>query len=248
MIVVGSAFRNAGRGTEREDGLTQAARAVKRVAALQRFFASDHVIEPHDVRMVAAEGDSTDDTIDALRAAAEAEHVNLTIVDVTHGGPVFGSTEAPERMRLLSGVGNGIFQAVQLSDDYLLYVESDLIWTPAVAYELMKAVECGNGPGVDDTTRRIVAPLVMAGPHFYDIWGFRGLDGERWGPFAPYHVERNPVALTEVSSAGSCLFMPAAAADSPPMTDGALVQWCKGARAAGWHIYVHPMLTVRHPA
>ena len=244
-VVVGSAFRNSGRATQQADGSTQASRAVERVRKL------GHAIGRQNVRMVAAEGDSTDDTIDQLRAAADRYDVDLTIVDVSHGGPMYGSTEQPERMRLLSGVGNGIMRSVRDDDQLLLYVESDLIWTPSVVRDLADIVlpSMLDGDEAKVHGMRIGAPIIMAGPHFYDVWGFRGLDGQRWGPCAPYHRERNPVGLTEVSSAGSCLLMPARAAmDAPPMTDGALVEWCTGARSIGYHIMVHPFATVRHPA
>jgi hypothetical protein len=98
-----------------------------------------------------------------------------------------------------------------------------------------------------ETGADVVAPLVMAGEAFYDIWGFRWLDGTRWSPFEHQTLNtRFPTDLIEVGSAGSCLVMRAGVArECRIRNDYCLVGWCEDARAHGYSICVHPDLIVR---
>jgi hypothetical protein len=221
-IVVGSAFRNCAPG---------ALLHLEQVAALR------DLVTPYPVRVIAVEGDSIDTTRAALQLGAQRHGLELDLVTCNHGGPPFGSTEAPERLAALSKVGNAIFDAVRETDDALLYVESDLRWTADTARRLLNAAVNLNGYDV-------IAPLVMAGPAFYDIWGFRGLDGRRFSPFVPYYpgLDGQPF---EIGSAGSCLAMRGAVARTCRIRNNyGLVGWCEDARAQGYRIAVYPALQV----
>lgn len=228
-IAIGSAFRNCG---------PNAMRYMERVRALQ-----DWIEDEGTVRVIAVEGDSVDNTRQALSVAAEYHNIPLDLVTCNHGGPMFGSTEAPERMVALSKVGNAIFDAVQPTDDLLFYVESDLIWEPEVADDLLRFAY-GQAMNYD-----VFAPLVMAGRAFYDIWGFRWLNGERWSPFV---LDADPVKsaarkddVLEVSSVGSCLAMRGEVARNVRIrNEYCLVGWCEDARAQGYRIGVHCGLRV----
>lgn len=221
-IVVGSAFRNC---APRVQGFMQ------QVTDLLFAYPDPKIT----VRVIAAEGDSRDATREQLE-----KYPGVHVLDAAHGGPYFGSTEAPERMKALSQVGNTIFAGARPDDDVLVYVESDLLWDAATVKWLIQiALERVGGYDV-------FAPLVFAGEHFYDTWGFRGLDGERFAPFAPYHSSLN--GLTEVSSVGSCLVMRGEAARACRIkNDYCLVGWCEDARAQGFKIAVDPTLRVEHP-
>ena len=227
-IVVGSAFRNSAHN---------APAYMRRVRALQ-----DYVANSAAVRVAAVEGDSHDNTCNALLAAARVVDIPLHIFEASHGGPVFGSTEQPERMRALSYVGNTILDAVNPDDDVLVYVESDLLWEPATLWTLIDRLQW-------DHDFDVLSPLVFAGNNFYDVWGFRGADGERFAPFAPYHAQLHPTDVTPVSSVGSCLVMRASVARSKArMSTGALVEFCSNARDLGYMIGVAPTLRIHHPA
>lgn len=224
-IVVGSAFRNAaGR---------QVTRWLGQVTALRDHLKDDYV------RALAVEGDSTDATRLQLTQGADKRNLVLDLLTCNHGGPVFGSTEAPERMKALAKVGTAILNGVAEGDDILVYVESDLIWDPYTISEMIDMVD------VDRET--VIAPLVFAGANFYDVWAFRK-NGSRFAPFPPYHEGLHPNGLTEVDSAGSCLVMPALAALEVKFTDECLVGWCGNARAAGYRIFASADHIVRHPA
>ena len=220
IVAVGSAFRNARH-------------------YLPRYFAqvaqlAEHLYPSCSVRVIAAEGDSVDGTRECLRG------VGAEVVACDHGQPWFGSTEAPERFAALSRVGNAVFGAVRESDDVLVYVESDLVWTASTVKALVN-MALSRRDGFD-----VFAPLIFAGANFYDVWAFRK-NGARFGPFPPYHPEVNG-QLTEVDSAGSCLVMRAEVARRCRIRNNyCLVGWCEDARVNGYRIAVDPLLRVEHP-
>lgn len=227
-IVLGSAFRNAA-GPQIDRWTSQCCSLEMNLENIGYNF-----------RMIAVEGDSTDNTHNELKSHKDAG-ADIQIVTFNHGGPVFGSTEHPERLNALSEVGNAILSSVRESDDILIYVESDLIWDPYTMICLIDRLK-GN--------RDVVAPLIFAGKLFYDVFVYRGLDGERFSPFSPYHKhltlsESLPV---EVESAGSCLVMRAEVARKCRIKDGrALLGFCKDVRENGYHIFVDPTQRIYHP-
>lgn len=225
-VVVGSAFRDAA-------GL-QVNRWLDQIRDLAETLASTNDI----VRAVAIEGDSVDDTAYCLSHGAESRGLNVDVVSRAFGNPRYRSVEDPSRMTALSKIGNEILSSVSTLDDVLLYVESDLIWTPEAVLPLIcKAY----------SSQSVIAPMVFAGAHFYDVWGFR-LNGTRFSPFPPYHSDLPRTGLVEIDSAGSCLAIPAHIARSVRMTDGALVEWCSNARAQGHPIFLDRASSVQHPA
>lgn len=230
QIVVISAFRNmSGR----------VCRYFKQVHEL-----TEHVGAKHPVRVVAVEGDSFDETELELAHMAELWQIDTEIIKHEHGCKVFGSTEEPDRLDALTGVLMAGMGAISKSDDIVLYVESDLLWQPHDV-----------GSVIDIAYRRdgnfdVIAPLCMAGECHYDVWGVRGLDGERFGPFVPYHADviGKRSGLIEVESVGSCLAVRAAAAAKvKPIGKEALRSWCAGARKAGLRIAVSLDFKVDHP-
>ncbi len=226
-VVVGSAFRDS-QGEQILRYRDQTRALAKHLTSLGFGF-----------RIIAAEGDSTDNTRRFLRNHLVGPwNENLDLVDATHGGPKFGSTEQPERMAALTKVGNTILEAVKEDDDILLYVESDLIWDVPTAMSLINLVQLGTD---------VVAPMVFAGEMFYDVYAFRK-NGERFYGLPPYHPELKPEGLTEVDSVGSCLAMKAKIAREIRMPPGGvLVGWCDEARKAGYKINVASQLRIQHP-
>lgn len=236
-IVVGSAFRNCAPAITRY---------FKRIDALQ-----EHAQQP--VRVVAVEGDSVDRTRELL--ADYTRYFDLEIITCNHGGRKFGSTEDEDRLVALSKVGNAIFGGVRETDDVLLYVESDLLWNP---HDVGTLIDCAAEKryGID-----IWGPVVMAGAAFYDVWGYRHLDGSRFSPFEfvvntlgelvkaeDGSLSRPEMPFLELSSIGSCLAMRADIARQVRITDDyCLVGWCKNARAAGHRIGIYWDAQVNHP-
>jgi hypothetical protein len=220
-IVVISAFRNmAGR----------IKRYMRQVDELRNSLPADHV------RVVAVEGDSVDRTASILK-----EYPYMTVVTHNHNQRVFGSTEAPERLKALTGVMMAGWGGVRDDDDVLLYVESDLLWSADEVAPLLESAS-GRRDGYD-----IVAPLVFAGDYFYDVWGFRK-DGVRFSPIPPFHADLATTGITEVDSVGSCFAVGAQlAAKVSPVGEEALVSWCRGAKELGLRIGVAAEHRIHHP-
>ena len=208
---------------------------------MERLFALRSVMrEARRFRVIAVEGDSEDNTREALVYHADRLGLELELVTCNHGGPIYGSTEQPERLAALSKVLNAGLDAVLSDDDAFLFVESDLSWDPETLATLLRYGY--DAPfGFD-----VFSPMVMAGDVFYDIWGFRGLDGRRFSPFAPFFPRMEGHLLFEVGSVGSCLAMQGAKARKVRVqNDMALVGWCQRARELGMRFAACPDLYVR---
>jgi hypothetical protein len=227
-VALVSFFRNSGGG--------QAQRFLYQAALLR-----NHLKESwNTLRVVAVYGDCYDDTAAVLIDHGLRHNLSVSLVERSHGGPVFGSTEHPDRLRALTFVGNGGLEAVHPDDDVVVYVESDLIWESATISGLITRL---SEPGVD-----VVAPLVFAGELFYDIFVYRK-NGQRFSPFYPYHPELNHEGLTHVDSVGSCLVMRAEVARNCRMKDaGVLLSFCQDAWDKGYTVNVDATKIIRHPA
>jgi len=217
----------------------QVHRFIKQCALLQAVW-------PGAIRIVAVYGDCMDATKPQLLAEAEARNLALHLVEYNTKVPRYGSTEQPERMAALSRLSNcGLDFAATLLEmhtaEQILYVESDLIWDADVIVELMHSLDSSNADAM--------APLVFAGENFYDVWAFRGLDGQRFSPFPPYHSSLKGKATIQVSSVGSCFLMERWVLENVRIkNEGALVGFWREAKDHGFSVKVSPGQRVRHPA
>lgn len=227
-VTLGSAFRNSAGG--------QIRRYFHQVDALIGALMPGG----HELDLILVEGDSRDNTREELACRAKDTGLSFNLVTRNHGKKEFGSTEDPERMKALSYVGNGILESVRRSTDVLFYVESDLIWKPDV---LLRLADELLPKRID-----VIAPLVFAGEHFYDVWGFRDLGGKRFGPFHPYSHTLKLSEPTEVGSVGSCLVMFGDVARHTRIPEGeALVGFCRAARENGYRVWTDARERVDHP-
>lgn len=180
MLVVASAFRNSEHYVRRY---------FEQVALLR-----DEI----PLRLVLAEGDSTDDTYALIEKHLQPDDV---LLKVDHGGPVYGSVNKPERWAQIAYVWNTILDHLHLDDtDRFLLVESDLGWAPGSIAELV---------GCLDRVGAVAAMSYHVGTgNFYDIWGHRGMDGERFKMKPPYHPDLDGLPrgrMVAIESAGSCI-------------------------------------------
>lgn len=211
-------------------------------AYLQQVSALRDLVSPHHLRVIAAEGDSTDRTADKLTSEARQFHLDLDLVPASHGGAWYGSVEHPQRLADLSKVANAIFSAVDATDDIFFFVESDLLWDPQHIRQLINQWS-------EQSAYDVLAPLVMAGDLFYDVWGYRDLSGNRLSPFPPHHRLFKHYSTIPMSSIGSCFVTSAfIARECRVRNDNALVGWCADVRAHGYRIAATKRVIVRHPA
>lgn len=196
-------------------------------------------VQGHQLRFVWGEGDSTDTTLESLRFKQEHVSWPITIVDCTHGGPIYGSIESWQRFKQLSHVGNVIWAAIPKDTDAVLYVESDLIWEPATLVKLLDAL----------VIYPAVAPMVMDSPPagtFYDVWGFRRGEmrfTKRW----PHHVDLVDDTPLQLDSAGSCMALRWKLAQWLSFPEDCFVGFCRLLYEQGGELWLDPTLTVHHP-
>jgi|ERR1035437_104598 hypothetical protein len=211
MITVCSIFRNAA---------SYVPRYFKQIEALRGEI---------DVRLVLAEGDSTDETRRLIHEVAEPRDITLTI---EHGGFAFGSVDNPERWMNIAHVVSGVIDAVIDPRDALIWVEGDLLWEPMT---MLRLLEVG----------RPVAPMVYAGSstRFYDTWGYRKNGAMFSGspPYIPGEYEMNKSSLVKIDSCGSCFVL-------PPDNFASFYEWDgMWPFTAGGDLWLDTDAPVRHP-
>lgn len=195
----------------------------------------------HSLRLVLGYGDSTDATNEIL--FEECLHrFDCALVDVSHGGPSYGSIVHHERFKQLARIGNFLWSHHYSNADIVGLVESDLIWEGATLQSLVRHVGASSRPVM-------VAPMVMhLDGRFYDTWAFRrGLRAFVHQP--PHH----PVLLEEdryieMDSVGSVLFMKGSWGRGLhwPEED-VVVGFCKQAEAIGVTLHLDKESKVYHP-
>jgi FkbM family methyltransferase len=200
----------------------------------------------YSLRLVAAEGDSLDGTRERISQLASDHNIPLTLVDTTHGHMRWASVEDPVRMKVMSDVMNKALDEVKESDSVVVWIMSDLEWTPSSIFSLIKSAEC------EDLNCHIFAPVVLALPGsvdrsvFYDTWAFRGCDGERFRMVYPWHRDLLSEGLCEISSAGTCLAMKGQVARDCRASNEEAVSFCCNASAEGYSVAIDLRVSVVH--
>jgi hypothetical protein len=206
-----------------------------------------------DIHLILVEGDSIDNTWNMLQDRARflfkwfesigrSQNSKLSLFQASHGGPVFGSVDNEQRWRNISYVCNKVLESVEEADDYLLYVESDLIWDADTMQYLLGDLD---NHGLADA----VAPMSIHRTTglFYDIWGYRK-DGVAFTPHPPFHPGVG-IRFTPIDSAGSCIAMRGEVARACRFTppERGIVGFGGDIRAKGFTLYLDPQLRVYHP-
>src|SRR6478736_7593378 len=126
-VVIVSMFRNAG---------NYIPRYFDQMGKLQDLLSKRGI----SLGLILGYGDSTDRTADMLHEEC-LSRFDALLVDVSHGGPDFGSVVHPVRFRQLAGAINRLWQCIPKSADYVMVVESDLIWSAHTLESLLNNVE-----------------------------------------------------------------------------------------------------------
>lgn len=228
MIVVVSAFRNSERYIERYFEQIDALQIEVRKLG-QRLF------------LILGYGDCLDHTQALLHEYASHRLYAVRLVNVSHGGPAYGSIVHRNRFKQLAFIGNLLWQQIPQEAEYVSLIESDLIWEPKTFLELLATL---TKPDVG-----MVAPMVYdSRGSFYDTWAFR-IRGIHFMPTPPYFpVKISGEALQRIESVGSYFVMRGELARqlSWPEKD-VVVGVCKQVRDLGKGVYVHRSVGVQHP-
>lgn len=183
------------------------------------------------LRLVIGEGDSTDGTRQLLEDFLRPED---TLVDVTHGGPKWGSIDNAQRWEQIAGCVRKVIEAVDDPGGAFLWVEADLLWDPDTMLRLIEDLD----------TVDVVAPMVFAGDtaRYYDTWGYRQNGAMFLGqpPYWSQPVEMKG-SLLKIDSCGSCFAL-------SPWAWRHAVQWSGHwpFRGAG-NMWLDTECEVRHP-
>ena len=194
----------------------------------------------YDVRVYAVEGDSQIPTHQWLRNYADPD--TLVVIKHNTGKPHYGSVVLPERLECLAETANAGMDLIadQKWANYVMFLDSDLYPPRDLLKSLVETSKALEFP------KNAVAPLVMAGEAFYDIWAFRKLDGEHFSPFVDWLKEKPEVFEVE-SAGGALLFGAEAAYQGALLGSQAIVSLCRNIRSLGFKIYVDRTITVYHP-
>lgn len=190
---------------------------------LQRYFAQvialQEALHARDDSLycVWGEGDSTDGTLAQLAGALF--RIPGTLVDVAHGGQIFGSVAVEERFRQLAEVGRKLWAKIPQNADVVLWVESDLIWsaetalglidrvgTPAYA-RFMEADRYGYTPATIPAVAAVAPSIILHRGQwrrdtFYDV-AFFVKDGCNFEHRPPWHPGNDGRAMVEMERVGS---------------------------------------------
>lgn len=222
------------------------------------------------LRPVLVEGDSRDWTFNELERRTKGWE-GAAVVKREHGGPKFGSVDNPTRWRQLAFACNGVLEALEPSDDALVYVESDLLWKPETMVRLLGHLfstdvrvtlfsEAGiEMSGTTFSAVGAVAPFCFTAPHgldgprgfFYDTFGHVGADGGAFQTLPPHHpsAPRFDVTgfepLVQIASAGSCIVATGERARAARFSE---VDCIRGYCRTLGELYLDPGAEVRHPA
>jgi hypothetical protein len=147
-----------------------------------------------ELRVVVGEGDHIDQTAELLRSHPYPAEV----VDVSHGGARYGSIDHPQRWDDIAKSVRGVLDHVGDPGQFLIWVESDLIWRADTMLKLIANAQA----------RITSCPMVYADNtrRFYDTWGYR-VNGQLFNPQEP-HWDGSVVwaedSLVKIDSCGSC--------------------------------------------
>lgn len=188
----------------------------------------------HKLTFFLVEGDSKNDTFDMLKSRTFRKR-KFKAFKSDSGLPHMGSTVHEIRFKCLTRTANPIIDVIAEGEyDYFWFIDSDLMYSPDLLNNLI-------GLDLD-----VVAPLFMAGQAFYDIWGYRNMDGKSVGPHLGWINGLNHVQL---SSAGGCvLFKHEFIKSGARMTEAeSIVGLCKECAKLGAKIWLTPKDVVWHP-
>lgn len=152
-----------------------------------------------NIRVYAVEGDSRDNTHNQLLRDANwcwKQNVHVEVYQTTTGVERYGSVVNERRFLALAQTANVALEAIAEAKwaDYILLIESDLMYEPDLIERLLAHVKTG---------KEVVAPSIYADDALYDVWGFRLENGDWINPLGSYS------GIQRMLSVGSVTLYPA---------------------------------------
>lgn len=183
-------------------------------------------------------GDSDDTTAEALHDIQASAAVGLAISIVDIGDTGIPGDDPNVRLRRLSVTAQAGVDQVTPADDVVIIHESDIQSPPDLVERLLAIPQAVVGAW----------PVLGAAPLFYDIWAYRGLDGEHFTNYPPYHPTYRADAPFALASVGTVWKFPAAAVQAGlRCATFGCVELCAGLRAQGYGVWCDPRIEVVQP-
>ncbi len=192
-------------------------------------------------------GDSTDGTTEALEDVVRSHPRRYSCAVIDIGDTGIRGDDPNTRLHRLGVTAQAALDEVTIADDWVIIHESDIQSPPDIVEGLLTS---GQEMEVPLPMSRVMGawPVLGAAPMFYDIWAYRGLDGQHFTNYPPYHAVYRPDAPFEVQSVGTVWGFPAAAMRAGMRcTTWGCVEMCAELRAQGYHIWVDPRIEVVQP-
>jgi hypothetical protein len=191
------------------------------------------------LRVIVGDNDSVDNTPELLHQWQDEAPYSVAVIDRSEGGPHYPSIDHPDRWRHISHVMNGVLDLVENSDDKVMYVDPDLIWSPTMVERLL--AKLGDG-------RDVIAPLACHAVTLrrFDTWGTRK-NGERIRRIEDPFDRVPERGIVEVDSAACLNVMDAHWARVARFGEHANVSWHDQMREKGAHIWLDFDERVIHP-
>ena len=207
------------------------------IGYIDTFFSQVTELHKHvNVRLIACEGDSNDNSWDHLRTAAESAPFTVELLKRDHGGNRYPRDINPMRFQQLAYLANSMLAMIGDEGAYIR-VESDLLWDAKTMLALIQHLK----------TVPAVVPMVWRSGVFYDTWAFRK-DGVKFTNHPPYHVCLQENGLIRLDSAGSCMAIRGDIARRlriPP--EDAFVGTCRFIYQLGGSVWLDKEVSVTHP-
>jgi len=192
-----------------------------------------------NLNLYLVEGNSTDGTFETLRDYSLL-YKNIQVEIFNNPYHAVESTTDPDRLRFLSMVGNHALSMVQ-GEDYILFIESDLIIKKDLIEILVKNLE--ENPEIG-----IIAPYTFyeSVDGFYDKWAFR-FEGRAFHPYYKEYKELGTI-FPHMESIGSCGLMRRNAFKGVNFGQGCFPELCHRIKRKGYKVACNTELAVYHPS
>ena len=201
------------------------------------------------VRLVAAEGNSTDGTRQEIVRLTSRHGLLTTIIDVTHDhNQPWGSVEDPTRLKCMSDIMNAALDEVTEQDDVVLWIMSDLDYDPLELSCKIDTLLDNSSTHTDEMSLLTPMPMVQGTDLLWDTWALRK-SGVRFSNFTPYHkaLSESSRSLIPVSSSGTLLLMHSRVPlDGVRTKDNEAVEFCQEAYSKGYEVLLDRTWRVDH--
>jgi GT2 family glycosyltransferase len=232
----------------------------RRIGQVDRFF--DQIVSQSQLNtgfklsFHVAVGESTDGTADAVKNRLSGWSASLgqvhyqVFADVAAGVPV-ASLESSVRFASLSAAANQPFRSARDSGaDYVIWLESDLIFGDDLIASLLEAF----GPKNEFAAIGAVGPLPFFMSNgqklFYDTWSMRGYGGQRWSNGDYHRFKEGSFRYRRLASVGCCALIDAGVlrAGNIDFGEGCFPALCESVRAAGKEVVCDLETEIEHPS